>query len=103
MAKKKGKNDKAKKKPQVHEDLEGFEIKIDEFGQIKSTMNRDKLNDFLNKNVEDKKFKDRDDLDFLEADEAGNEEEADLDIDPNDLPESEDLPVDREEDKEQDD
>lgn len=50
-------------KPQVHEDLQGFEMKINEFGQIITNTPVEKLNTFLNKNVEDKKLKDRDDLD----------------------------------------
>ena len=50
-------------KPKVHKDLEGFNIEINEFGEIKSTMDADQLNAFLNKEVVDKKLKDRDDLD----------------------------------------
>ncbi len=42
--------------PEVHEDLKGFDIKIDTFGEIKSNINVDKLNGFLNENVEDKKL-----------------------------------------------
>jgi len=42
--------------PEVHEDLKGFDIKISTFGEIKSNINVDKLNDFLNENVEDKKL-----------------------------------------------
>ena len=52
---------KDKKKPKVHPDLEGFDIKIDSFGEISSTLDIDKINEFLIKNVEDKKLKDRDD------------------------------------------
>ncbi len=55
MPKKKDK----KGKPEVHEDLEGFEIRINEFGEIISNLNVDKLNEFLNENVEDKKLRDR--------------------------------------------
>ena len=84
--KKKPKKDEPKKKPQVHKDLDGFEINVDEFGQITSTMKQDKLNDFLNKNVPDKKFKDRDDLDFLDPDAKPEGEEEEVDVDPNDLP-----------------
>ncbi|MDH5368099.1 MAG: hypothetical protein OEW67_14025 [Cyclobacteriaceae bacterium] len=50
---------KDKKKPKVNPDLEGFDIKIDSFGEIKSTMDIDKINEFLNKNVTDKKLTDR--------------------------------------------
>ena len=48
-----------KEKPTVNEELEGFEIKIDAFGEIKSSMGIDKINEFLNKNVVDKKLKGR--------------------------------------------
>ena len=51
MAKKKS------EKPEVHEDLRGFNIKINPFGEMESNINIDKLNDFLNENVEDKKLK----------------------------------------------
>ncbi len=43
--------------PEVHEDLKGFDIKISTFGEIKSNINVDKLNDFLNDNVDDKKLR----------------------------------------------
>lgn len=48
--------------PKVHEDLEGFKMDINSFGEISSSFSIDKINEFLNKNVEDKKLKDRDDL-----------------------------------------
>lgn len=54
---------KNQKKPKVNPELEGFEVNINSFGEIKSSMKIDKLNEFLNKNVEDKKLKDREDLD----------------------------------------
>jgi len=57
--KKKPKKDEAKK-PKVNEQLEGFNINIDSFGEIQNTFDIDKINAFLNKNVEDKKLKDRD-------------------------------------------
>lgn len=43
--------------PEVHEDLKGFDIKINTFGEIKSNIVVDKLNDFLNENVDDKKLR----------------------------------------------
>lgn len=51
-----------KTKPNVNPELEGFEVHINSFGEIKSSMKIDDLNQFLNKNVEDKKLKDREDL-----------------------------------------
>ncbi|MFY0607354.1 MAG: hypothetical protein JXR10_11590 [Cyclobacteriaceae bacterium] len=55
---------KKEKKPRVHKALDGFELKIDNFGQITSNMEIDKINEFLNKNVADKKLSDREDLDI---------------------------------------
>lgn len=49
------------KKPRVHKDLEGFEVSIDQFGELKSNMDIEKLNAFLDKNVDDKKLAERDD------------------------------------------
>ena len=49
-------------KPEVHEELKGFDIKINQFGEITSNFEIDKLNQFLDENVEDLKLKDRDDL-----------------------------------------
>ncbi|WP_236974438.1 hypothetical protein [Membranihabitans maritimus] len=50
------KNKKSKNDPKTHDDLKGFNIHINEFGQVESTLQQDKLNTFLNDNVEDKKF-----------------------------------------------
>lgn len=47
---------KKKGKPIVHEELEGFDIKINEFGQIQGNFEIEELNQFLNKNVVDKKL-----------------------------------------------
>lgn len=58
MTKKKKKNED----PKVHEDLNGLKMEINSFGEISSSFSIDKINEFLNKNVEDKKLKDRDDL-----------------------------------------
>lgn len=55
-------SDKNKKKPKTHEDLKGFDIRINEFGEIISTYSVEQLNEFLNDKVEDKKLKDRTDL-----------------------------------------
>lgn len=49
-------------KPKVHKDLEGFEINFNEFGELKTNMSVEELNKFLNKRVDDKKLRDRDDL-----------------------------------------
>ena len=64
------KPDKSKKKSKVHKDLEGFEIKVNEHGEIISNYSIDKINEFLNSNVEDKKLVKRD-----AAEKAKREEE----------------------------
>ena len=46
-------------KPEVHNELEGFDININEFGEIVSNFPIEKLNDFLDEKVEDKKLIDR--------------------------------------------
>lgn len=61
----KRKENDPKLKPRVNKDLEGFDIEIDSFGEIKSTIEIDKINKFLNKNVDDKKLRDREDLEEL--------------------------------------
>ena len=58
MAKKK----KKEEDPKVHEELKGFKMEINSFGEISSSFSIDKINEFLNKNVEDKKLKDREGL-----------------------------------------
>ncbi len=47
--------------PKVNPDLAGFDIKIDTFGEIKSNYNIDKINRFLDQNVDDKKLVNRND------------------------------------------
>lgn len=58
MTKKKKKTEE----PKVHEELKGFKMEVNSFGEISSTLSIDKINEFLNNNVEDKKLKDREDL-----------------------------------------
>lgn len=48
-----------KGKPEVHDELKGFEIQINEFGEIIANFEVDKINTFLNENVEDKKLRER--------------------------------------------
>ena len=64
MAKKKSKS-KKQGKPRVHTDLKGFEVSIDTFGELKSNLPIEKLNSFLNENVDDKKLLERDDYEKL--------------------------------------
>lgn len=63
------KKKKKEGKPEVHESLEGFDITINEFGEIITTLKTDELNEFLNETVDDKKLRER------EAQDKTDEEE----------------------------
>lgn len=52
--------EKKEEKPKVHKDLDGFDIKINSFGEIQMSYDVDKINSFLNKNVDDKKLREQD-------------------------------------------
>jgi len=58
MPRKKKTTDTARQpaRPPFHERLKGFDIRVNAFGQMESTFEIDKLNDFLNKEVHDKKL-----------------------------------------------
>ncbi len=43
-------------RPSFHENLKGFDIRVNTFGEMESTFEIDKINDFLNKEVHDKKL-----------------------------------------------
>ena len=64
--------------PKVHRELEGFDIKINSFGEITSTFDMDKINEFLNRNVEDKKLRDREDIPGLKDRIDATEEDDEL-------------------------
>jgi len=53
------KKPKKNEKPKVNQELEGFDIEIDAFGEIKTNFDIDKINEFLNKEIDDKKLRDR--------------------------------------------
>jgi hypothetical protein len=61
MAKKKTNADE-NDKPRVHKELEGFDIQINSFGEITTSFDIDRINQFLNKTVDDKKLRHRTDL-----------------------------------------
>ena len=42
--------------PEVNDALKGFDIRIDEFGEITSNFEVDRINKFLNENIADKKL-----------------------------------------------
>ena len=50
------KQPKPARKPRVHKNLSGLEVSIDPFGEIKSSMDIEKINAFLDEHVEDKKL-----------------------------------------------
>ena len=52
---------KDKNKPQLDPRLAGFNITVNAFGEIKSTMDIRRINEFLDETVADKKLVDRDD------------------------------------------
>lgn len=92
MAKKKPNSENPQNdKPRVHKDLEGFDIQINSFGEIVTSFEIDKINQFLNKTVDDKKLRHRKDLNELkgETDPDSFDEKKDDDEDRLDL--SEDL------------
>jgi hypothetical protein len=68
------KKEPERKKPKVAKDLNGFEISIDTFGEISSNLQIDKINEFLNKNVDDKKLRDRDDIDEIKKKTSENDD-----------------------------
>jgi hypothetical protein len=72
MAKKKSVK---KGKPKVNSELDGFDIQINSFGEIVTSYDLDKINDFLDKNVDDKKLRSRDDLDMIEKKKSRDERE----------------------------
>lgn len=55
--------------PEVHDELKGFDIKINEFGEIISNFEVDRLNEFLNENVDDKKLREQKDGASLDEEE----------------------------------
>lgn len=84
MAKKKINPDE-NDKPRVHKELEGFDIQINSFGEITTSFDIDKINQFLNKTVDDKKLRHRTDLNLKgeqqpeDTDEDDNEDDELLD------------------------
>lgn len=61
LAGKSGKVSKKQGKARVHRELDGLEVSINQFGELKTNMNIEKINEFLDKNVDDKKLEERTD------------------------------------------
>ncbi len=80
-------------KPRVHKDLEGFDIQINSFGEITTSFEIDKINQFLNRAVDDKKLRHRDDLKTLRGEKPDDPATAPTDTDAPDA----DLEADNEE------
>ncbi|GAB2597324.1 hypothetical protein [Spirosoma areae] len=97
MAKKKPNPDE-NDKPRVHKELEGFDIQINSFGEITTSFDIDRINQFLNKTVDDKKLRHRTDLN-LKGESTPDESTADETDEPTDdeLNLDDDLPLDEEE------
>ena len=49
---------KKKGNPSVHKELSGFDIKINSFGELQSNFNIEKINSFLNNEIDDKRIVD---------------------------------------------
>ena len=59
MTKKKAKKIPKNKLKEENKNLPGFDIRINSFGEVQSTYNIDEVNEFLNKNLADKKLKNK--------------------------------------------
>ena len=61
-----------KRKPdihKVHKEIKGFDIKVNKFGELKSNINIDEINAFLNKHIQDKRVKEEPELKSLSTEE----------------------------------
>ena len=58
---KKNQSNKREEKAEVHEELEGFDIRVNSFGQLETSFDIDKLNAFLDQRIEKKERKKRSD------------------------------------------
>jgi hypothetical protein len=70
-------NTPKKRKPRVHSKLEGFEVSVNQFGELQSSMPIEKLNEFLNENVDDKKLAERTDYDDLKKGQGKSKKKKD--------------------------
>lgn len=62
MARKKQQQKKTDNQANVHKELKGLEININPFGEIETNYDIQEINKFLNKHVDDKKLKEREEL-----------------------------------------
>ena len=54
--------------PKVNAELEGFDVKVGSFGELKTSYRIEDINSFLNKRLADKKLIDRDDYKDIKQD-----------------------------------
>ena len=66
-----------KKKPDINSELEGLNININSLGEIQSTYDIDKINQFLDEHVQDKKLQNLDRRNNEEASNPSDEEDSD--------------------------
>ena len=59
MTRQPNKSKKGATKPKINPKLEGFEVVVDKFGEVKTSLDIDKINAFLDEEVEDKKLLNR--------------------------------------------
>ncbi len=60
------------KKAKVHKELDGLELKINDMGEVESSIDIDRINKFLDKNVKDKKL----DKDVQRSSDSTNEDSS---------------------------
>lgn len=63
----------------MHEDLEGFDINVNSLGELESNFDIEKINEFLNKNLDDKKVPDAEAEDEVVANDDEGEMEFESD------------------------
>ena len=66
-----------KKKPDINSELEGLNININSLGEIQSTYDIDKINQFLDEHVQDKKLQNLDRRNNEDEASPSNEENSD--------------------------
>ena len=86
----------------VHSELEGLDLRINEFGEIISNIDIDKVNAFLNKSVPDKKLINRYDDEYQQEFKIQEPEEIDEFESLRDVDEDESAEKGKEKDKEKD-
>lgn len=71
----------------MHKALDGFDIQLNEFGEVTSNLNMDKLNEFLNERVDDKKLRDREGANSTDSEPVEEESTDSAEIESEDVDE----------------